>query len=56
MEDQEIFRKSLIYAYRHIDQPLTIDDLAKAAGTNVRGLNRAFETVTDTTPIRLARR
>ncbi len=56
MEDQEIFRKSLIYAYRHIDQALTIDDLAKAAGTNVRGLNRAFETVAGATPIRLVRR
>jgi AraC family transcriptional regulator len=56
MEDRDIFRKSLIHAYRHLDQPLTIDDLAKAAGTNVRGLNRAFQAVADTTPIKLVRR
>lgn len=56
MEDQEIFRKSLMHAYRHLDRPLTIDDLAGAAGTDVRRLNRAYFTVADTTPMKLVRR
>ncbi|GAB7037169.1 MULTISPECIES: helix-turn-helix transcriptional regulator [Catenuloplanes] len=49
-------RRAMAYADSHADRPLTIDDLAAAAGVTRRALQAGFRRHHDTTPMRYVRR
>jgi len=43
-------RRALAYIDAHAHEPITIDDIAEAAGISTRGLQHAFRRALDTTP------
>lgn len=45
-----IFSRARDYIYAHLHMPLTVDDIAGAAGTTPRTLNRAFLSIVGDTP------
>ncbi|WP_230859948.1 AraC family transcriptional regulator [Actinoplanes aureus] len=49
-------RRAVAYIDAHADQPITIEDIATAAGVSVRGLQAAFTRHGDTTPTGYLRR
>lgn len=49
-------RRALSYIDRHAQDPITIDDVARAAGISSRGLQYAFRRALDTTPVESLRR
>lgn len=49
-------RRALSYIDRHAQDPISIDDVARAAGISSRGLQYAFRRALDTTPIESLRR
>ncbi|MDI6105209.1 helix-turn-helix transcriptional regulator [Actinoplanes sp. NEAU-A12] len=49
-------RRAMAYIDAHADQPITVDDIAAAAGISVRGLQAAFARHGDTTPTGYLRR
>lgn len=54
--NSQLFRSAVTYAYDHIDEPFSIDQLAAALKTSRDTLEREFKRVADTSPASLIRR
>ncbi len=49
-------RRAMAYIDEHAHEPITVDDVAEAAGISTRGLQYAFRRALDTTPMEWLRR